>query len=270
MNLLKPKVAAIQMNSTNHVADNLRLAAELVTAAANAGAQLVLLPEYFCFMGKTDDARVALGEQSGDGPIQAFLSQLARENQIWLSAGTVPLCSDDPNRVYNSNLLYNELGEYVARYDKIHLFGFKNEAESYAEADTLMPGKQIRTFSTPVGNIRASVCYDLRFPEMYRQAPVYELITVPAAFTYTTGEAHWETLLRTRAIENQCYVIAAAQTGTHPNGKRTYGHSMIIDPWGVILDQKVDGNGFVIAEIDLFYLTHIRQILPALDNRIFK
>ena len=263
------KVAAIQMNSCDSVSDNLILAAKLVTQAAQRGAIFVLLPEYFYFMGTTDESRVMLGETPGNGPIQSFLAELARANNIWLSAGTVPLRSQDPTKVYNTNLLFNDSGICVGRYDKIHLFGFNNGSERYAEADTLVAGNTVQTFNTVIGNVRASVCYDLRFPEMYRQSSGYDVITAPAAFTYTTGEAHWETLLRSRAIENQCYVIAAAQTGVHPNGKRTFGHSMIIDPWGVILDQKEEGNGFVIAEIDSFYTAKIRPNLPASNNRVF-
>lgn len=268
MNSSRSRVAAIQMNSRDNLQDNLSLAADLVAGAVAEGALFVLLPEYFCFMGKQDQDRLALEEKIGDGPIQTFLSGLAKQHQIWLSGGTIPIQSDDPSHVYNSNLLFNDEGMCVGRYDKIHLFGFKDNTESYAEADTLKAGDTVTTFSTPVGHIRASVCYDLRFPELYRLAPLCDLITAPAAFTYTTGEAHWEILLRCRAIENQCYVIAAAQTGLHPNGKKTYGHSMIIDPWGNVLDKKEEGNGYVIADIDLLHMAAVRQRLPALQNRV--
>ncbi len=263
------KVAAIQMNSQDVISDNLILAASLVKSAAQAGAQLILLPEYFCFMGKTDAERLALGETYGNGPIQSFIAELAKTYAVWISAGTIPLVSPEAHKVYNSNLLFNDAGECVGRYDKIHLFGFDNGIESYAEADTLAAGNMIQTFNTPVGNIRASVCYDLRFPELYRQEPKFDVITMPAAFTYTTGEHHWETMLKTRAIENQCYVIAAAQTGVHPNGKQTFGHSMIIDPWGKVLDQQVSENGFAFAELDFDYLHSVRRDLPALKNRVF-
>ncbi len=264
------KVAAVQINSHESVSENLILAASLVKEAAQAGAQFILLPEYFCFMGKNDAERVALGETYGDGPIQSFIAELARTHQVWISAGTIPLISAEPNKVFNSNLLFDDCGACVGRYDKIHLFGFDNGIESYAEADTLAAGDEIQTFVTAVGNVRASVCYDLRFPELFRQEPVFEIITMPAAFTYTTGEYHWETLLKARAIENQSYVIAAAQTGVHPNGKRTFGHSMIIDPWGKVLDQHVSGNGFAIAELDFSYLKTVRRDLPALQNRVFR
>lgn len=264
-----PIVAAIQMNSQDNVTDNLGLAAQLIQGAVLAGAQFILLPEYFCFMGKTDAERVALGEPYKDGQIQTFIATLAKKHGVWISAGTIPLVSPEPQKVYNSNLLFNDLGVCVGRYDKIHLFGFDNGNESYAEADTLAYGSQIQTFSTPVGKIRPSVCYDLRFPEMYRQAPAYQVITMPAAFTYTTGEYHWETLLKARAIENQSYVIAAAQTGVHPSGKSTFGHSMIIDPWGRVIAQQESENGFVIAELDFEYLNKVRSDLPALKNRVF-
>lgn len=262
------RVAAIQMNSRDQVQDNLDLAAELVASAVADGARFVLLPEYFYFMGKEDQERLAFGEDIGNGPIQRFLSDLARHHQIWISGGTVPIQSEDPLHLYNSNLLFNDEGHCVGRYDKIHLFGFKDSTESYAESDTLKPGNTVTTFTTPIGQIRASVCYDLRFPELYRLAPNCDLITAPAAFTYTTGAAHWEILLRCRAIENQCYVIAAAQTGMHPSGKRTFGHSMIIDPWGNVMAEKADGNGFVIADLDLQRMNTIRQNLPSLQNRV--
>lgn len=262
-------VAAIQMNSQDNVTDNLGLVAQLIQAAVYAGAKFILLPEYFCFMGKTDTDRVALGEPFGDGPIQTFIATLAKQHEVWISAGTIPLLSSEPNKVYNSNLLFNELGECVGRYDKIHLFGFDNGIESYAEADTLAAGSALQTFVTQIGRVRAAVCYDLRFPEMYRQEPIFDVITMPAAFTYTTGECHWETLLKARAIENQSYVIAAAQTGVHPNGKRTFGHSMIIDPWGKVLAQQASGNGFALAELDFDYLATVRSDLPALKNRVF-
>jgi predicted amidohydrolase len=261
-------VAAIQMNSQDNVTDNLGLAAQLIQAAVYAGAEFILLPEYFCFMGKTDIERVALGEPFGDGPIQQFMAALAKQHGVWISAGTIPLISAEPHKVYNSNLLFNDAGDCVGRYDKIHLFGFDNGIESYAEADTLAAGSSLQTFATQIGPVRPSVCYDLRFPEMYRKEPAYEIITMPAAFTYTTGECHWETLLKARAIENQSYVIAAAQTGVHPNGKRTFGHSMIIDPWGKVLAQQESGNGFALAGLDFDYLKTVRSDLPALKNRV--
>lgn len=263
------KVAAIQMNSGAVLANNLARAGELVAEAAQAGARLVLLPEYFCLMGEHDSDRVAIGEPFGDGPIQRFLSDLAKREQVWLSAGTVPLTSSEPGKVFNSNLWFDDQGQCVGRYDKIHLFGFDNGQESYLESATLAAGRTLTTVTTPVGEVRASVCYDLRFPELYRQQSGYAVITAPAAFTYTTGQAHWELLLRSRAVENQCYVVAAAQTGIHPGGKRTFGHSMIVDPWGNILDCREEGEGIVIAAINFSHMMKIRQQLPALKNRIF-
>ncbi|PPC79365.1 acyltransferase [Pokkaliibacter plantistimulans] len=262
------KIAAVQMNSGADVAANLALARHWVTEAAAAGASLVVLPEYFYLMGEQESQRVALAEPWQAGPIQAFLSGLARELGVWLLAGSIPLASDDPERVYNSSTLYDNNGECVGRYDKIHLFGFDNGVESYREADVFKAGQQIATFATPAGRLRSSICYDVRFSELYRHAPGFELLAVPAAFTATTGEAHWEVLLRARAIENQCYVIAAAQTGVHPSGKRTFGHSMIIDPWGKVLALLAEGNGYVMAEIDADYLSKVRLNLPALAHRM--
>ncbi len=263
------KVAAIQMNSGDVVADNLTLAASLVKDAVSQGCEFVLLPEYFCLMGVTDQARLELGEAFGDGPIQAAMSALAKECGIWIAAGTIPLLSDEPDKVLNSQLLFNPDGECVNRYDKVHLFNFDNGKESYREADILTAGKEIKLFELPEFKVQPSICYDLRFPELYRSNTGYEVLTVSAAFTYTTGLAHWELLLRSRAVENQCYVIASAQTGTHPNGRKTFGHSMIIDPWGKVIAQQEDGNGVVIADMDIDELQRVRQQLPALQNRVF-
>lgn len=266
---MKVTVAAIQMNSNDDVADNLQRARKWVLEAAQKGAQFVVLPEYFCFIGQNDAARLAHAEPDSGGVISQALRAIAKEAQVWLSAGTIPLISPDKDKVYNTNLLFNPEGECVGRYDKIHLFGFDNGQESYKESDTLYPGKVVTTFELPFAKVRPSVCYDLRFPELYRLHKEYEVITVPAAFTYTTGQAHWELLLRARAVENQCVVIAAAQTGVHPNGNRTFGHSMIIGPWGEVLAMLEEGEGVVTAEIDLERLDQSRQQLPALKNRIF-
>ena len=266
---MKVTVAAIQMNSNDDVADNLQRARKWVLEAAQKGAQFVVLPEYFCFIGQNDAARLAHAEPDSGGVISQALRAIAKEAQVWLSAGTIPLISPDKDKVYNTNLLFNPEGECVGRYDKIHLFGFDNGQESYKESDTLYPGKAVATFELPFAKVRPSVCYDLRFPELYRLHKEYEVITVPAAFTYTTGQAHWELLLRARAVENQCVVIAAAQTGVHPNGNRTFGHSMIIGPWGEVLAMLEEGEGVVTAEIDLERLDQSRQQLPALKNRIF-
>lgn len=261
-------IAAIQMSSSQNIAENLATAERLVRQAADAGATLVVLPEYFYLMGKTDAERVSVGEVWGNGPIQDCLQSIAQECECWLLGGTVPLLGPDPDHVYNSSLMFNPQGDCVSRYDKIHLFGFQSGQESYCEADVLAAGQLVQTVSTPAGQVRCSVCYDLRFPELYRHAPVPDIIAVPAAFTYTTGAAHWEVLLRARAIENQCYVIAAAQTGVHPSGNRTFGHSMIIDPWGTVISQRPDGEGVVMAEMDPAFMMDIRRKLPALQNRV--
>lgn len=261
-------IAAVQMNSSQNISENLATAERLVRQAVGAGAELVVLPEYFYLMGKTDAERVAVGEVWGNGPIQDCLQSIAQDCGCWLLGGTVPLLGPDSEHVYNSSLMFNPQGDCVSRYDKIHLFGFQNGQESYCEADVLAAGQLVQTVSTPVGQVRCSVCYDLRFPELYRHAPVPDIIAVPAAFTYTTGAAHWEVLLRARAIENQCYVIAAAQTGVHPSGNRTFGHSMIIDPWGTVISQRSEGEGVVMADMDPAFMMDIRRKLPALQNRV--
>jgi nitrilase len=263
------KIAAVQMVSTPDVARNLEAAARLVAEAAAGGASLVALPEYFCLMGRRDDDKLRIAEGPGDGPIQQCLSALARQHGLWLLGGTLPLHAGRPGRVSNSTLAYGPDGLQVARYDKIHLFSFDNGRERYDEAAVLDPG------STPValqaGPLRVglSVCYDLRFPELYRalMQPPCDVLSVPSAFTYTTGRAHWELLLRARAVENQCYVLAAAQGGTHENGRRTWGHSMVVDPWGEVLAVRPEGEGVVLAEVDGERLASVRAQLPALQHR---
>ncbi|WP_435236602.1 carbon-nitrogen hydrolase family protein [Psychromonas sp. PT13] len=263
------KIAAIQMSSKMALSANLETATKLIHDAVQSGAELVLLPEYFYCMGQSDTDRVALAEPYLKGPIQDFLAQTAKQHNIWLIAGSVPISSAQPEKFYNTQLLFNPEGICQGRYDKVHLFAFGNEAESYRESDTMMAGDSIVDFTVGDLRIRPSICYDLRFPEFYRQQFGYQLITVPAAFTYTTGKDHWELLLRTRAIENQCYLIAAAQTGQHENGSRTFGHSMIIDPWGRILSSLEEQQGVILAEIEMDELDKIRTQLPALNNRIF-
>lgn len=260
-------VAAVQMISSPSVTENIATARRLVTQAAAAGATLVLLPEYWAIMGLQDGDKVAVAEPLGQGPIQDFMSALARELEIWLIGGTLPLASDDPEKVINTTLVYNPQGEHVGRYDKIHLFGFTKGTESYNEAKTIVPGTHVGVFEAPFGKVGMSVCYDLRFPELYRAMGPVALIVVPAAFTYTTGHAHWEILLRARAIENQCYVLAAAQGGNHPNGRRTWGHSMLIDPWGAVKAVLAEGEGVVHGDIDLLFMDSVRQSLPALKHR---
>jgi predicted amidohydrolase len=260
-------VAAIQMVSTPDVAENIDSAQRLVGAAAAAGAELVSLPEYWPIMGMSDSDKVAHAEHPGRGPIQQFMAQAAREHGIWLIGGTLPLVSDDAGKVMNTTLVYNPDGEPVGRYDKIHLFGFNKGSESYDEARTIVPGEAVGSFEAPFGRVGLSVCYDLRFPELYRAMGECALIVVPAAFTYTTGSAHWEVLLRARAIENQCYVLAAAQGGLHQNGRRTFGHSMLIDPWGEVRQVLEEGEGVVSGELDPDFLASVRESLPALKHR---
>jgi nitrilase len=254
------------MVSTPVVGENLATAARLVAQAAT-GAQLVTLPEYWPIMGLNDADKVAQAEQPGAGPIQEFMAQLAREHGIWLVGGTLPLVSGEAGKVLNTTLVYDPQGQRVARYDKIHLFGFTRGAESYNESATIVPGEAVGSFEAPFGRVGLSVCYDLRFPELYRAMGECALIVVPAAFTHTTGMAHWEVLLRARAIENQCYVLASAQGGTHRNGRRTFGHSMLIDPWGEVKAVLREGEGVVSGEIDPQLLASVRESLPALRHR---
>jgi nitrilase len=249
------------------VAENLAPARRLLAEAAGKGAKLVTLPEYWPIMGMSDTDQVGHAEQPGRGPIQEFMAAQAREHGFWLIGGTLPLASDQAGRVLNTTLVYDPEGKPVSRYDKIHLFGFTRGQESYDEARTIVPGEAVGTFDAPFGKVGLSVCYDLRFPELYRAMGEVALIVVPAAFTHTTGMAHWEVLLRARAIENQCYVLASAQGGTHRNGRRTFGHSMLIGPWGEVLSQLPEGEGVVSGEIDTDFLAEVRQSLPALKHR---
>lgn len=264
---LKVKVAAIQMISGAEIAQNFQTAERLLQQAKARGAELVLMPEYWPLMGMRDTDKVALAEPIGQGVIQSWMAAQAKQLGIWLIGGTLPLTSDEAGKVLNTTLVYDPHGVQQARYDKIHLFGFTKGDESYQEANTITPGKQIACVDTPIGRVGLSVCYDLRFPEMYRAMGSCALIVVPAAFTYTTGQAHWEILLRARAIENQCYVLASGQGGVHQNGRRTWGHSMLIDPWGKIIDILPEGEGIVCGDIDLQSLSAVRESLPALKHR---
>ncbi len=316
-------VAAIQMVSSSHLQDNLTRASALITQAAQQGAQLVLLPEYFCMMGMRDEDKLAIRERLNKNtekepslkaptphqaittpslctPIQDMLASQAAKHGIWLIGGTIPLVSDDDShKMRNTSLVYTPQGQLFGIYDKIHLFRYNSapsldvkkitsdkttpeptysnakEIASFDETRTIIPGKTpvALTLTMPSCALRVglSICYDLRFPELYRQLNAHmplDLIVIPAAFTYTTGKAHWEILLRARAIENQCYVLAAAQGGHHENGRRTWGHSMIVSPWGEIIAQHAEGEGIVIGEIDGNYLATIRTQLPALQHRL--
>ena len=262
------KIAAVQMVSTPRWADNQASARALLEQAAAQGVELAVLPEYFGAIGARDTDKLALREAPGEGPMQAFLAESARALGLWIVGGTVPLATPDPHKVRNTVLAYAPGGDCVARYDKIHLFGFKKGAERYDESATIAAGSELVAFDTPFARVGVSICYDLRFPELYRALGVTDLLVVPAAFTETTGRAHWEILLRARAIENQAYVLAPAQGGQHPNGRRTWGHSMLIDPWGQILGEVDQGPGLALAQIDRQELARVRSQLPARQHRI--
>ena len=273
------KVAAIQMVSGVSAEANLRQAHALLSGAAHAGAELAVLPEYFCLLGRRDTDKLAVqevfGGGGGSGVIQQFLADTARELGLWIVGGTLPLATPDPAHVRNSTLVFTPHGECVARYDKIHLFRFDNGHERYDESRVLEPGREPVMFDLPSRDghrwrVGLSVCYDLRFPELYRAyaARGAELLLVPSAFTHTTGQAHWEVLLRARAIENLAYVAAPAQGGLHENGRRTWGHSMLVDPWGVVIQTLAEGAGVVLGELDAARLQVARQQLPALEHRV--
>ena len=267
----RKKVAAIQLASGSNVSANLLETERLTEAAAKQGAQLVVLPENFAFMGRRCSDANALREVAGDGPLQAFLSQLASRLGIWVVGGTIPLEADHAGKWRAACSVYDERGRQVARYDKQHLFDVNliESDERFVESQTIEPGDRVVVIDSPVGRLGVSVCYDLRFPELYRAMidRGVEVITLPAAFTAITGRAHWETLVRARAIENLCYVIAAAQGGFHVASRETYGHSMIVDPWGTKLALRERGNGSVVAEIDHDFQNTTRRNFPCLDHR---
>lgn len=263
-------LAAVQMISTPNVEENLKTAALWVNEAVRQGAQVILLPEFFSSLTADNHVRLESRETFGRGRVQEFLQNLAQAHKIWLFSGSVALQSPDKNRIFNSMLVYNPDGECVARYDKIHLFSYQNGQEHYDESHAIVPGKKPITIDTPFGRVGLVICYDLRFPELFRAltepSPV-DLIVLPAAFTQTTGRAHWETLIRARAIENQCYLLAAAQGGTHASKRVTFGHSMLLDPWGEVLDCKHKGEGLVLGTLDHARIAEVRRILPALSQR---
>jgi deaminated glutathione amidase len=261
------RVAAIQMASGPHVAANLQEAGRLIELAAGTGARIIALPEYFAIMGMKDTDKVAAREKDGTGPIQDFLAAEARRHRVWIVGGSVPLESGVQEEVRNACLVYDQEGRRVARYDKIHLFGFELGNERYSEERTIEPGERVVTLDSPYGKLGISVCYDLRFPELYRAMGEVDLIFVPSAFTETTGKAHWDTLIRARAIENLAYVVAPAQGGYHVNGRETHGHTMIVDPWGVVLDRLPRGSGVVVAGVNPTYQAKVRRSLPALSHR---
>ncbi|MDD5299858.1 MAG: carbon-nitrogen hydrolase family protein [Gallionella sp.] len=262
------KVAAIQMASGPNVAGNLSEARRLIAKATEQGARLVVLPEFFAIMGMNDQDKIKVREQPGQGPIQSFLSETARQYKVWLVGGSIPLAAGAPDKVLNSCLVYDEQGKQVARYDKIHLFNLELGNERYDEAKTIEPGKQVVVVDSPFGRIGLAVCYDLRFPELFRAMKQVDIIVLPAAFTETTGKMHWEVLVRARAVENLAYVIAAAQGGYHVNGRETHGNSMVVNPWGGVLDRLARGSGVVLAEVNPSYQASLRASLPALTHRV--
>jgi deaminated glutathione amidase len=265
------KIASVQMVSTADLRENLSTASRLITAAAADGAQVVVLPEYFCLMGLKDTDKVSARERVGTGPIQEQLSAIAKVNNLYLVAGTIPLEATDPNKVLNTTLVFDPAGQQISRYDKIHLFGFQTTTERYQESETIEAGNTPGLLRISINDndwlFGLSICYDLRFPELYRALGQVDCHIIPAAFTYTTGKDHWEILLRARAIENQCYVLASAQGGRHQNQRRTWGNSMLINPWGEVLANLPEGEGFISGILSKDKLNEVRSKLPALAHR---
>ena len=264
-------VAALQMTSGCVLEDNLAAAEELLNKAAAHGVRLAILPENFALLGKTDKERLAVSEPDGTGRIQQFLSDCAKKHAMWIVGGTVPLRTQDDKRVRSACLVFDENGERVARFDKIHLFDvhIPDSSETYNESDWTEAGEDVVVIDSPVGRVGLAVCYDLRFPELFRRMAErdVDVFAVPAAFTAATGKAHWELLVRARAVENLAYVIASAQTGAHANGRETHGDSMIVNPWGEILDRKTRGTGIAVARVDREEIAAIRRSFPALKHR---
>jgi deaminated glutathione amidase len=267
-------IAAIQMTSGADIGGNLEQAQPLLEEAARRGAQLAVLPENFAFMGLRDADKRAVAEAEGSGPIQDFLATTAKRLQMWIVGGTIPLRAGEDGRVAAASVVYDAQGNRVARYDKIHLFDvdIPGRAERYRESAHVAPGSQAVVVDTPVGRLGLSVCYDVRFPELFRRlgAAGAQILTVPSAFTGPTGRAHWETLMCARAIENLCYVVAPAQSGFHPNGRETYGDSLIVDYWGRVLQRLPRGRGCIVAQLDLEREAEVRQNFPALEHRVLQ
>jgi predicted amidohydrolase len=269
---MQPRVAAIQMTSGDDVTENLAMAKKLMTQAAAENAGLIVLPEMFATMGMQAEIKINHREIDGNGVIQDFLRAEARRLGVWLVGGTIPLAvADNPTQSRAACLVLNQQGEVVARYDKVHLFDVHLRAsqEKYSESTATQPGDKIVVVDTPFGRLGLAVCYDVRFPELFRQmhAQSVEIIAMPTAFTYATGAAHWDVLVRARAIENLAYLVASCQTGTHPNQRRTYGHSMVVNPWGKVISVLPEAIGVVTADIDLEYLRQLRQDFPVLLHR---
>lgn len=271
---MKHTVAAIQLASGPNLQGNLNQVARLLGEAARAGAKLIVLPENFAFMGNQETDKLAIAESPGEGPIQLFLAKHARELGVWIIGGTIPMLANDSSHVFASALVYDAQGELVSRYDKCHLFDVRltESNETYLESQTVAAGDTAVWFDSPFGRIGLAICYDLRFPEMFRVLMEHqvEILAIPSAFTATTGRAHWEVLLRARAIENLCYVIAPNQGGFHVNGRETYGDSMIINPWGEVQQRLASGAGFVLADIDLAKQATLRTTFPVLQHQRFR
>ncbi len=266
-----PKLAAIQMASGPNLNANLIEAERLIGEAAAAGAELIVLPENFGLMGLKESDLLGIAEQDGEGPLQEFLSQQAQRNNIWLVGGTIPMKASVPGKVMSTCLLIDNNGERVARYDKMHLFDVEltDSNEQYAESETLESGNEVVVVDSPFGKLGLAVCYDLRFPELFREMidEGVEIVLIPAAFTAITGKAHWETLLRARAIENLCYIVASAQGGYHASGRETHGDSMIVEPWGTVIARQPSGAGFVLADVERERLMRLRETFPVLLHR---
>ncbi len=260
-------LAGVQMNSGDAWQLNLQAATKWVTQAAEAGAELVALPEFFPLISQDQQLRLKLAEEPGSGPLQEALAELAASLGIWLVAGSLPLKTYVEDKTTNSCLVYGPDGRQVARYDKIHLFGFQQGEERYNESESFIAGNQPVTFDTPFGCVGLGICYDLRFPELFRALDQVDLLVVPSAFTVPTGQAHWELLLRARAVENQCYVLAPAQVGQHADGRKTWGHSLLVDPWGELLACLPKGEGWISGELSRNRITEVRSQLPALNHR---
>ncbi len=265
--MAKTTIAAVQMVSAPEVAANLAAAGRLLAEAAAAGARLAALPENFYLIGRYEADKVAVRERDGDGPIQEFLAASARRHRLWIVGGTAPIECGEKDRICSACLVFDDKGARVARYDKMHLFRFDGGAERYDESRTLRPGSAAVALDSPFGRLALSICYDVRFPELYRGLGEFDAMLVPSAFTVPTGRAHWEILLRARAVENQAYVVAPAQGGVHASGRRTYGHSMVVDPWGEVLAVRPEGEGVVLAQIDSERIAEVRGALPAFTNR---
>lgn len=264
------RVAAVQMVAGGDIGVNLAQAGPLVDDAARAGAELVLLPEYFGILGARATDKLAARERDGDGRQQAFLADCARRHGIVVVGGSVPIDTGDPQRVASACLVYGGDGARIARYDKMHLFAFRDGEEEYDESRTIVAGAAPVAIDLPCGRAALSICYDVRFPELYRSHSDLALILMPAAFTARTGAAHWELLLRARAVENQCYLLAAAQGGIHPGGRRTFGHSMLVDPWGEVVARRAEGPGLVVGDVDPTRIGEIRAKLPAVLHRVLR